>query len=71
MGIDNVPTRVAEYLARLLIDSYHKILNEILENGMPPQWKVARVIAIQKKKNNNRIENHRLISNLCGLEKLF
>jgi len=37
---------------------------------MPEKWKIARAIAIQKKKGNTNLENQP-ISNLCAIEKLF
>jgi len=71
MGIDGVPTRVVKHATKQQIKIYTKIFNEILMQGMPEEWKTARVIAIPKKKNNVNIENHRPISNLCAMEKLF
>jgi len=70
-GSDGVPTRIVKYACEPILDTYTYLLNEVLESGMPAHWKLARVIAIQKKKDDPEISNHRPISNLCGLEKLF
>jgi len=50
---------------------YRDIFNGVLVNGLPEEWRKAKVIALQKKPKIVDISNFRPISNLCSLEKLF
>ncbi|MFM6755282.1 MAG: hypothetical protein ACKPJ4_11795, partial [Dolichospermum sp.] len=62
---------MVKFAGEKLATEYQTILNRILSGGLPREWRTARVIAIPKKPGLQSIENHRPISNLNGMEKLF
>ncbi len=70
-GTDNIPLLVgkdfAETNPRLCLD----IFNNAAANGMPTEWKEARIIPLHKKGDKSNIENYRPISNLNALSKLY
>jgi len=70
-GIDDIPAKVVKHTAPALIQSYKALFNKILRDGIPLEWKIAKVIGLPKKPKSIDVTNFRPISNLCSLEKLF
>jgi len=70
-GPDGIPTKIVKYSYPALALIYRDLFNRFLKNGIPKEWRLARVIALQKKGNSTKVSNFRPISNLCSLEKIF
>jgi len=70
-GTDDIPAKIVKLSAPALIQSYKVLFNNILRTGIPPEWKIAKVVGLPKKPKSYDVSNFRPISNLCSLEKLF
>jgi hypothetical protein len=71
-GYDRLPLRIIAKGAELLLPIITKLFSKIYKERMVPnQWKVAKVIPLHKKGDNEHISNYRPISNLCPLSKIF
>jgi hypothetical protein len=56
----------------ILIPTLTKLFYKIYyQNLIPDRWKLAKIVPIHKKVDKNKIENYRLVANLCCLSKLF
>jgi len=70
-GHDDIPAKIVKHTAPALIQSYRALFNIILREGIPQEWKIAKVVGLPKKPKSFDVTNFRPISNLCSLEKLF
>jgi len=70
-GVDGVPMRVLKMIGLFDVDLIRTLLNEVLKDGFPSMWKLAKVVPIFKKGDRKRVENYRPVSNLCSLSKVF
>ena len=70
-GFDNLSTKIIKALKDSLIKPLTLIINQILNTGVfPSQLKIAKVIPIFKKDDNNMFNNYRPISLLLVLFKV-
>jgi len=70
-GVDMVPMRVLKMIGLFDVDLIRTLLNGILLDGFPREWKLAKVLPILKKGDPQQVENYRPVSNLCSISKVF
>ena len=71
-SMDDLSPRFLKICGHLLSYYLCQLFNLCVENGVyPDRFKIARVIPIYKKGPRNSIANHRPVSILCNLAKVF
>lgn len=70
-GPDEIPMRLVKFYTLKRPDTILAIFNNILQNGFPDSWRIARVTPVPKKGVRTDINNYRPVSNLPSLSKLF
>jgi len=62
---------VAKDFALAFPDETLQMFNEAASNGIPTDWRVARVLPLLKKGSSLDINNYRPISNLISFAKIY
>jgi len=70
-GPDSIPMKIVKAYGLAFPDVYTKIFNDVIHNGFPETWKLARVVPVPKKGNLHEVSNYRPVSNLCSLSKIL
>jgi len=70
-GPDGLPMRLIKFYVQKRPMETLSIFNNILQEGFPDRWRLARVTPVPKKGNLSDISNYRPVSNLSSLSKLF
>jgi len=70
-GPDGLPMRIVKFYAQKRPQVMLTVFNNILKNGFPDCWRIARVTPVPKKGDLKNIENYRPVSNLSSISKLF
>jgi len=70
-GPDGIPMKLVKLFGLASPDIYRSLFNDIIDNGYPNEWKIAKVVLIPKKGNLSDVSNYRPVSNLCSLSKVF
>ena len=71
-GPDEIPGRILKATADRIAFSLTCLFNKSLSIGVvPDEWKLANVVPVFKKGENDRVENYRPISLLCVVSKLL
>jgi len=48
-GNDGIPLRLVKFYSKAFPLHYANVFNDVLLNGIPEAWKVARLVAVPKK----------------------
>ena len=71
-GFDRIPQRILVDGADVLIHPLSNLFSKIyLQQKLPEQWLISKIIPIHKKGPKNHVENYRPIANLCSTSKIF
>jgi len=70
-GTDGLPLKLIKDFVALYPNLVLELFNEISKNGMPENWRTARVIPLFKSGNKLDVSNYRPISNLQSLSKVY
>lgn len=70
-GHDGIPLKLAKLYGISSPETYTRVFNNIIRSGVPPQWKLARVVPVPKKGDLSEVSNYRPVSNLCSVSKIF
>ena len=71
-GMDEISSNLLRYLKDVLINPLAKLINQCLETGIfPDALKIAKVIPLYKKDDNQSLNNYRPISLLPAISKIF
>ena len=71
-GPDEIPAKLLKQTASVIAPSLCKIFNKSLQLGsLPSDWKLANVVHVHKKGAKDHVENHRPISLLPIVSKVF
>jgi len=71
-GMDSLSGFFLKKFTTTLISPLTILFNKILATGkIPSTWKIARIMPVHKKGDNEKIENYRPISNIVSIAKLF
>ena len=67
-GSDEIPVKLLKETASVITPSLCKLFNKSLQLGkIPRDWKLANVVPVHKKGNQEHTENYRPISLSCRL----
>ena len=70
--MDNIPAKVLKITANIIAPSLTYIFNVSLESGIyVDDWKLAKIIPINKSEDRKKCENYRPISILPVISKVF
>ena len=71
-GPDEIPAKLLKQTASVTAPSLCRIFNKSLQLGsLPSDWKLANVVHVHKKDAKDHVENHRPISLLPIVSKVF
>jgi hypothetical protein len=70
-GLDGIPMCLVKDTTPFLANLYAKLFNCAAREGMPPAWKLARVVPLHKKGDKLTTSNFRPISNLSSMSKFY
>jgi len=70
-GPDGIPLKLVKYYGMARPEIYLSIFNQIANSSFPEAWRIARVVAVNKKGDRKNVANYRPVSNLCSLSKVY
>ena len=71
-GLDGITGKILKLAADILAPSLTKIFNQSLNHGIyPDDWKIAKVVPVFKNGARNDLNNHRPISIISAVAKIF
>jgi len=70
-GPDGITMRLVKFYTQKRPNVILEVFNEIIANGFPDDWRLARVTPIPKKGDMSNLSSYRPVSNLSSISKLF